>query len=585
MHPFFVCYKQENRKEKTMNLASYRVPLDIHTTISQAVIPFKQYDSGRRLEFCLREDGRNYEIDENVFAVLRAKKADGTVLYNTCATIDNMFVYDLTNQTTSALGIVECELTVYSKDKRQITSPRFIFVIEDNIYDDKIIESKDEFTALAEAITATNNLNAHVEQTPDGVLITIIQKDGTENTAEVLNPSRKEVEEIVDEWFTEHSDEVNAVLYDPQNKTPHDKWQARQNIDALSPNELFSRSTNGAVPKAPTTEGHTKYLREDGTWAEPEGKTKLEDLNDTDISTPAHNETLVYDAVEGKWKNVPNSVVKYTEQTLTESQKIQARANIDAPSKVLDAGSGNIAVLQEDGSYMDSGVALSDMGGGTNLNLLDNGHFVVNQRGQSIYTGTGYTVDRWKLEGEGSLHVLDNGSVSIESSASDSTVNLLQRFNHSYFKEGVYTLSIKCSGQIFSTQLNYSGDRFDYVRLEFEDSAHTKGVIRITHGDYHHNVTISPLNNMEIISNIEAVKLEVGGTSTLANDFPIYCDELLRCLSSTEVNGDKYSNQALSKNGVGLAVPSFKSIYAGTDEMEDGVTPLDTGVIYLQYEE
>lgn len=72
----------------------------------------------------------------------------------------------------------------------------------------------------------------------------------------------------------------------------------------------FSRNYPGVVPKAPAIPaggtGTTKYLREDGTWAEPpgsSGSSTLEELEDVDINIPSKGQTLVYDSTESKWKN------------------------------------------------------------------------------------------------------------------------------------------------------------------------------------------------------------------------------------------------------------------------------------------
>lgn len=257
--------------------------------------------------------------------------------------------------------------------------------------------------------------------------------------------------------------------------------------------------------------------------------------------------------------------------------------------KVATALESDIPVFDTEGGIKDSGIKLSDITGGggsatgsSEINLLDNGHFMVNQRGLTEYVGTGYTVDRWKFEGDGKVNVNSDGSIKITNNDTQYSVNFLQRFNHNSMKTGTYVLSVKCNGKIFSIKLDYTNGRFDYKPLEFTDGTN-KATIRINYGEYHHNINISPVG--KTINKIQAVKLEVGLTSTLANDIPIYCEEALRCLSATEVNGDKYSNQGLSSRGMGLNTPSFKSIYAGIADMVDGVTALDTGIIYLQYEE
>lgn len=72
----------------------------------------------------------------------------------------------------------------------------------------------------------------------------------------------------------------------------------------------------------------------------------------------------------------------------------------------LDA-SGILAAAQRPG--------LSEIEGGSRRNLLDNWYFVapINQRKQTVYTGPGYTIDRWKLNAPSKLSLLD-GFVRLE---------------------------------------------------------------------------------------------------------------------------------------------------------------------------
>ena len=141
-----------------MNEVVYRLSLDIHETSSQAVIPIKRDDNNRLLIFTLREDGRNYIITPDCTARLRARRSDGVVLFNDCAINDNAICYTLTSQTASAPGLVECEITLYGADSRQITSPRFELVVDDVVATDEEIESHDEFTALQTALASVRRL-------------------------------------------------------------------------------------------------------------------------------------------------------------------------------------------------------------------------------------------------------------------------------------------------------------------------------------------------------------------------------------------------------------------------------------------
>lgn len=162
-----------------MNLFTYRISLDIRETTSQAFINVKKNDTARKFIFTLTDNGRAYQITEGCTAVFRAKKPDGTVLYNNCPIIGNAIEYSLTSQTVAAVGIVECEITLYGSNSKQITSPRFSLVVDDVLYSDSEVESQDEFTALLTAISQTNNLNITAEKVNNDVIITITKKDGS----------------------------------------------------------------------------------------------------------------------------------------------------------------------------------------------------------------------------------------------------------------------------------------------------------------------------------------------------------------------------------------------------------------------
>ena len=50
-----------------------------------------------------------------------------------------------------------------------------------------------------------------------------------------------------------------------------------------------------------------------------------------------------------------------------------------------------------------------------NPNILDNGDLAVNQRGKTEYVGSGYTADRWQIDGAGGKVVLGKNTVTISS--------------------------------------------------------------------------------------------------------------------------------------------------------------------------
>ncbi|MBQ2396427.1 MAG: hypothetical protein II304_05220 [Bacteroidales bacterium] len=98
-----------------MNNTDYRLSLDIFKTSSQATLPVKQFDTAYRLCITLTANGFPYSITEGCYAIFTAKKPDGNFINNKCTIENNTIYYDLTPQTTAALGIVECEVVIYEK--------------------------------------------------------------------------------------------------------------------------------------------------------------------------------------------------------------------------------------------------------------------------------------------------------------------------------------------------------------------------------------------------------------------------------------------------------------------------------------
>lgn len=136
-----------------MILATYSFSLDIHKTGSQMMLQTKEGDTGRRIRITLMEDGKPYKIASDCYAVFRAEKPDGTVLYNDCSIENNEIYYTITQQTLASMGILECELTLYGSDNVQITSPHFGIIVDETVQTDGEIESTNEYTALTQAMS------------------------------------------------------------------------------------------------------------------------------------------------------------------------------------------------------------------------------------------------------------------------------------------------------------------------------------------------------------------------------------------------------------------------------------------------
>lgn len=141
----------------------YRISLDIHAHGSQAVLKAKTADTGRKLVVSLRAGGAPYIIADDCYAVFKATKPDGSILYNACTIENNEIIYEFTKQTCTAAGRCRCEIALYGLDDKLITSPCFTLLVDGTIYPDESVESTDEFSALT-------NLVEEARRVIDGVV-------------------------------------------------------------------------------------------------------------------------------------------------------------------------------------------------------------------------------------------------------------------------------------------------------------------------------------------------------------------------------------------------------------------------------
>ena len=167
-------------------------------------------------------------------------------------------------------------------------------------------------------------------------------------------------------------------------------------------------------------------------------------------------------------------------------------------------------------------------------NLLDNWYFgnPINQRGQTEYTGNGYTVDRWMI-GAGSNGTLSLADSGLKLSRTDGPMYLAHRILKTQIPEGsVLTYSVLTSYGLFSTSFVVKNDTYHEqvvgggISLGWNYTP--AGMVEFT------------LVNNTVNSDVTvlAAKLEIGPTQTLAhregdrwvlNEVPDYGEQLRRC--------------------------------------------------------
>ena len=156
-----------------MNNTDYRLSLDIFKTASQATLPVKQFDTAYKLCVSITANGFPYKITEGCYALFTAKKPDGNFINNECTIENNTIFYQLTSQTTAALGIVECEIVLCDGNGEQLATPHFNIFVDKKAYNgedivsssengvlDSLVENADRAEAARdEAETAASNAN------------------------------------------------------------------------------------------------------------------------------------------------------------------------------------------------------------------------------------------------------------------------------------------------------------------------------------------------------------------------------------------------------------------------------------------
>lgn len=152
------------------NCLTHRFSLDVNDTAAQVSLACKRGDTGIQLRIILTDNGMPYEITPGSAAVFTATKPDGTNLYNYCRIEGNTVVYDFTEQTVNVPGRVDVELRL-TYGGMVLTSPSFLIIVDETIYDDLVPTSSDEATALTEligkseaAVTSCESATAYATQ-------------------------------------------------------------------------------------------------------------------------------------------------------------------------------------------------------------------------------------------------------------------------------------------------------------------------------------------------------------------------------------------------------------------------------------
>ena len=166
-----------------MNYSDYRFTLDVQIHQAQVSIPVTFGDTARRLCIGLTDGRKPYVIAEGCRAVFMAKKPDENSISNDCIIERNTIVYEFSENTTNAEGVVNCEIRLHDADDRVLTSPQFNIVVDKNVVrDEEIPLSESESTTLSRIISSE------------------IGRVNAENARQEAEEARKETAEFLDKF-------------------------------------------------------------------------------------------------------------------------------------------------------------------------------------------------------------------------------------------------------------------------------------------------------------------------------------------------------------------------------------------------
>ena len=206
-------------------------------------------------------------------------------------------------------------------------------------------------------------------------------------------------------------------------------------------------------------------------------------------------------------------------QSLTPAQQAQARDNINAPAP-YEAGD-NISI---------TGRIITTKAFPCNPKLTDNWYLgnPVNQRGQTSYTGAGYTIDRWKLD-VGESVTIDNGLTFTKANS-----YLGQYFDDfdRYIGRQMAGSVLTSDGDLYTGTFVYNGV-LNQGQTFFGNSRLGMYIQKVSAG-----LTQVEINSNEDNAKVRAVGLELGTQQTLAhkeygewvlNEIPKFGDQLAEC--------------------------------------------------------
>lgn len=519
-------------QELTLNLSADGIPPRLHMV---------QGDANTRTVVATLWDGAQpYTVPAASAVMIRFRKPDGTGgLYDTTesgaqVTVSgNTVTAPVATQMLAVAGVVQAQVDIYGtatgKAEEKLATFRFAVEVAPSVYPDAEIISSDYFNiiaadigkaveaaARAEAAQAAASAAQQGAETARDDAVNAKTAAESAKTAAVAAQEKSEAAQTKAETAQTAAEQSAAAAQTAKEgaETAQSGAQAAQTAaeSAKAAAQTAQTGAETARAGAEAATGAAEGSAEDAeAWAV--GQRNGTDVPSTD---PAYHNNARYYKDQAQTIAGGEFVSYGAPQSLTDAQKQQARDNIGAPAP-YEAGD-NISI---------TGRIITTKAFPCNPKITDNGYFVnpVNQRGQTSYAGTGYTIDRWRLFLSGSVAVSDGGLQL------NSAINFGQTLEGSRVPDGIKTTaSVLTNEGLAAVAFTLTGEAQQIFR------ATVGGITLYFTGNW--NNSGSHLIMLDGTALVKAVKLELGSQQTLAhqeygewvlNEIPNYGEQLRRC--------------------------------------------------------
>ncbi len=521
-------------QELTLNLSADGIPPRLHMV---------QGDANTRTVVATLWDGAQpYTVPAASAVLLRFRKPDGTGgLYDTTesgaqVTVSgNTVTAPVATQMLTVAGVVQAQVDIYGtatgKAAEKLATFRFAVEVAPSVYPDAEIISSDYFNIIAADIGKAVEAAARAEAAQTAASAA---QQGAETARDDAVNAKTDAE----------SAKTAAVAAQNKSETAQAKAEAAQAAagqsaaaaqtaregaeTAQSGAQAAQAAAESAKAAAQTAQAGAESARAGAETANGAAEDSAEDAeawavgqrNGTDVPStdPTYHNNAKYYKDQAQTIAGGEFVSYGAPQSLTAAQQAQARDNIGAPAP-YEAGD-NISI---------TGRVITTKAFPCNPNLLDNWYFgnPVNQRGQTSYTGVGYTIDRWKTYAGGTIVLSDGHLILTE------VVDFGQQLElYRVPVDSPVTFSaLTDTGLVWSTH-KFAGDTNE-TWYENLGNGITLNMI------YNWSGTGTVLVALQTqAANIRAVGLELGSQQTIAhkeygdwvlNEIPKFGDQLAEC--------------------------------------------------------